>query len=311
MRNVELLIKHIRKQTENEEVNSFEGITDSEFLQYLNDAQYSIQSAIVQAHPRVFIKERVINAIPGQEKYDIPEDAYLRNKVHNIEYSHSGQEEDYYVLSEDTLKRRNPGISGSPIKYIRMSGQILLTPQPMENGKIRMNYVESLRRLSKRAAKVTSATISTTGQFNIDLDTSTFETDTESLEDYEYICVVDSEGNRIVSNIQLDSVAYQQLTCNAHSLNSLEGESVSSIQAGHYIVPGKHSTSHGDLSDEVERYVMQYCAWKILKRDSSVDSGEQEQELVMMLKDIVNSYRLVTDDVVYIPQLNGWDDWSI
>ena len=58
------------------------------------------------------------------------------------------------------------------------------------------------------------------------------------------------------------------------------------------------------MSDEVERYVLQYCAWKILKRDSSVDAAEQENELMMLLKDIVGSYKLVTDDVVYIPQLN-------
>ena len=311
MRNVELLIKQIRRQTENESVSDFEGIEDIEFIQYMNDAQYNVQSAIVAQHPRVFIKERVFVAIPGQEKYDIPHDAYLRNKVHNVEYSHSGREEDYYVLSEDTIKRRNPGISGSPVKYIRMAGQLLLTPQPMENGKIRINYVQRVRRLNKRVAKVSSGAISSTGQFTLTLNDASFPTDVESLEEYEYFCVVDKEGNRVVNDIQIVSTAATEIVCEPHVVNALENETNTSIQAGHYIVPGKHSTSHGDLSDEVERYVMQYCAWKILKRDSSVDSGEQEQELSMILQDIVGSYKLVTDDVVYIPQLNGWDDWSI
>ena len=54
MRNVELLA--VRKQTENEAVR-FEGITDMEFVQYMNDAQYNVQSAIVQTHPRVFLKK--------------------------------------------------------------------------------------------------------------------------------------------------------------------------------------------------------------------------------------------------------------
>lgn len=310
MRNVELLIKQVRRQTENEEVNGFEGIEDIEFIQYMNDAQYMLQSAIVQSHPRVFIKERVLTAIPGQERYDIPLDAYLRNKVHNVEYSHSGREEDYYVLSEDTIKRRNPGISGSPVKYIRMSGQLLLTPQPMENGKIRINYVQSLRRLNKRVAKVSSGTISSTNQFTISLD-SVFGTDVESLDEYEYFCVVDKEGNRIVNDIQIVSTSLTDIVCEPHIVNTLENETNTSIQAGHYIIPGRHSTSHGDLADEVERYVMAYCAWKILKRDSSVDSSEQENELSMMLQDISASYKLVTDDVVHIPQLNGWDDWSI
>ena len=187
MRNVELLIKHVRKQTENEAVSGFEGITDMEFVQYMNDAQYNVQSAIVQTHPRVFIKERVLTAVVGQERYDIPHDAYLKNKVHNVEYSPTGDEDDYYVLSEDTIKRRNPGISGSPIKYIRMAGQLLLTPQPQDPGKIRLNYVQSLRRLHKRAARVSSAVISSSGQFTISLDTANFSTDVDTLGEYEHM----------------------------------------------------------------------------------------------------------------------------
>ena len=95
MRNVELLIKHVRKQTENEAESGFEGITDMEFVQYMNDASIQCKSAIVQTHPRVFIKERVLTAVVGQERYDIPHDAYLKNKVHNVEYSPTGDEDDY------------------------------------------------------------------------------------------------------------------------------------------------------------------------------------------------------------------------
>ena len=93
------------------------------------------------------------------------------------------------VLSEDTIKRRNPGISGSPIKYIRMAGQLLLTPQPQDPGKIRLNYVQSLRRLHKRAARVSFAVISSSGQFTISLDTANFSTDVDTLGEYEHIYI--------------------------------------------------------------------------------------------------------------------------
>ena len=53
-----------------------------------------------------------------------------------------------------------------------------------------------------------------------------------------------------------------------------------------------------------------YCAWKILKRDSSVDSQEALTELTMMARDIVSSYGAISDDVKLIPELNSWDDWS-
>ena len=307
MRSVTRLIDQIRKQTENEEFSDFTGIKDQEFIQYLNDAQYNLQALIIQQHPRVFIEEVLLDAVSGQEKYDLPSDTFLKNKVHNVEYSSTGHEDDYYVLEEDTIKRRNPGVSGSPVKYIRLSGQVLLTPQPVSSGKIRINYVKRLRELDKRAAKVGSATVSDSG-FTISLTNDSDQTtDTSSLADHDYICIVDKEGKSVVKNIEISSVTASSIVCPGHTL--AEGESAS-VPAGSYIVGGKDTTTHSELDISVERYLISYCAWKILKRDSSVDSTEAVQELSAMAQEIVKSYAMVSDDVQYVPQLNSWDDWS-
>lgn len=114
MKNVQYIIDQVRKQTENEEVTDFTGIQDSEFIQYINDAQHSLQAAITSQHPRVFVKEKVLPIVSGQEKYDLPEDCYLKNKVFNVEYSPTDKEEDYYTLEEETIKSRVPGTEGSP-----------------------------------------------------------------------------------------------------------------------------------------------------------------------------------------------------
>jgi len=306
MRSLTKLIDQVRKQTENEEFSDFTGIGDQEFIQYLNDAQYNIQALIVQQHPRVFTEEAVIDAVSGQEKYDLPSDCFLKNKVHNVEYSSTGDEDDYYTLEEDTLKRRNPGISGSPSKYIRLSGQILLNPQPQGSGKIRVNYVQRLRELDKKAAQVSSGTVSTS-PFTITLDSVSFDTDTDSLSNHDYICIVDKEGKSVVKNIEITSVGASSIVCAGHTLAS--GESAS-IPAGSSIVGGKDTTTHSELDISVERYLISYCAWKILKRDSSVDSAEAIAELTAMAQEIVKSYAMVSDDIQFIPQLNSWDDWS-
>ena len=81
MRSVTRLIDQIRKQTENEEFSDFTGIKDQEFIQYLNDAQYNLQALIIQQHPRVFIEEVLLDAVSGQEKYDLPSDTFLKNKT--------------------------------------------------------------------------------------------------------------------------------------------------------------------------------------------------------------------------------------
>ena len=78
-----------------------------------------------------------------------------------------------------------------------------------------------------------------------------------------------------------------------------------------YIIGGKDVTTHGELPRSVERYLIAYCSWKILKRDSSVDSSEAQLELAAIAQEIINSYALISDDVQFIPKLNSWDDWSL
>ena len=311
MRYLNKIIDQIRKQTENEEADNFVGIKDQEFIQYINDAQHQLQSAIIQQHPRAFIKEVVINSVEDQEKYTLPSDCFLNNKVHNVEYSATGNEEDYYSLEEDTLKRRTSGVTGSPSRYIRLAGQILLSPEPPNStGKIRINYVQGCRELDLRVGKVASdATIDSSSSFTISLNAEF--SDISSLNEHDYLCIVDNDGKSVVKNIPFTTSTNTTITCSAHTVDTDEGESNSSIVANSWVVGGKDTTTHSDLPRSVERYLIAYCAWKILKRDSSVDSQEAVQELSMMLKEIVESYAMISDDVQYIPQLNSWQDWSL
>jgi len=313
MRSVTRLIEQIRRQTENEEVSDFIGIKDEEFIQYINDAQYNLQAQIVHQHPRVFIDEAIIQTVSGQERYDLPSNCFLGNKVHNVEYSPTGNDEDYYTLRQTTMKSRSSGVDADPSQYIRVAGQILLTPQPTSGGKIRINYVKRLRELDKRKAQVsTQATVDSQNDFVIELNNTSFDTNIEDLRLHDFICIVDKEGNNLVKNIEIDlditNTNSSQITCRAHTLDT--GESAT-IPVGSYIVGGKDTTTHSELGIEVERYLIAYCAWKILKRDSSVDSAEAMQELNLMAQEIVKSYALITDDVQLIPDINSRDDWSI
>lgn len=311
MRYLQRIIDQVRRQTENEDVDDFVGIQDSEFIQYLNDAQFHLQAAIVQQHARAFIQETTIDTVSDQERYDLPSDCLLGNKVHNVEYSSTGNDEDYYSLDEDTIKRRLSGVSGAPTTYIRLSGQILIAPQPSSGGKLRINYVQRARELDLRIAQVESApTLSSSTSWTISLADG-FETNTSSLAEHDYICVVDKLGKSIIKNIEITASSSSEITCAAHTVSTADGESASDILANHYIVGGKDTTSHCDLPISVERYLIAYCAWKILKRDSSVDSQEAITELQGLAQEIVNSYAMISDDIQYIPQLNSWDDWSV
>lgn len=322
MRSVTRLIEQIRRQTENEEVSEFIGIKDEEFIQYLNDAQYNLQAQIVHQHPRVFMDEAVIQTVGGQERYDLPSNCFLANKVHNVEYSATGNDEDYYTLRQTTMKSRSSGVDADPGQYIRVAGQILLTPQPTSGGTLRINYVKRLRELDKRkgvvkqkidnnGVNVNTLVTGVNTTFTIELDTVSLDTNILDLSLHDFICVVDKEGKNIVKNLEIVSSTSTLITCKGKTLEADDNVPSDGLPAGSFIVGGKDTTTHSELGIEVERYLIAYCAWKILKRDSSVDSSEALQELQLMAQEIVKSYALITDDVQLVPNIQTDNDWSI
>tara|TARA_Y100000034_G_C6738237_1_gene327439 strand:- start:30 stop:755 length:726 start_codon:yes stop_codon:yes gene_type:complete len=239
MKSLSASVAFVRKSTDNEtssaDLANGIGIQDEEFIQYFNDAQYRLQSLIVQEHSDVFSREIEITCT-GSAKYNIKSEIeslgdadtppiLIDNKVLVVEYTSSGSADDYYILSETTLRNRLPGSTSSPEFYIRSSGNVILVGNP-SSGKIRVTYVARLKELKLSPV-----------------------------------------------------VLYKEAsTC--------------------------------ELPEICERYLISYVEWKILKRDSSVDSGEAEKELFALEGDIVKSYRNINDDVQTIPIINTWDDWS-
>jgi hypothetical protein len=316
MRYVQRLISQVRKQTENEDVTDFTGIQDSEFLQYLNDAQHNLQALITQKHPNVFVREKIYDISANQDTYEVPSDCYLGNKILNVEFSSTGEDRDYYPLAQDSIKNRNTSYAASPYKYIRLDGNIILNPKPQSSGKLKVTYIYRVDNLNLRVGTVKTTTSSvTSAAWGLKLST----VDISYLEDYEYLCIVDKKGKSILKNLEFNSNIQQITITDPNTGGATEtyfeitlnqADYVAEIPSGSYLIAGENSNSHSEFDDSVERYLIAYCAWKILKRDSSLDSGEAIQELNRMAREIVDSYALISDDLQLIPQLNDFDDWS-
>ena len=131
-----------------------------------------------------------------------------------------------------------------------------------------------------------------------------------TLSEHDFVCIVDKRGNIISRNLEVASIAHSgnisTLTLDAHTPDTYD----STIQVGHYVIGGKNATSHSSFDSSVERYLIAYAAWKILKRDSSIDSQEAMTELNRMAREIVDSYALINDDLQFIPEINDFNDWS-
>ena len=85
---------------------------------------------------------------------------------------------------------------------------------------------------------------------------------------------------------------------------------INALAVGDYVISGDYSTTHLEWMPEVERYLQAYVEYKILKRDSSVDSQEAFAELAEIESDILDSYAELSDDILEIPEINDTEEWD-
>jgi hypothetical protein len=312
-RYIKYLIDDVRDSTENTDVSDTIGIKDGEFLRFLNDAQHRLQNLIVQQHPSVFLTEYTTPIVANQEAYSLPNKAYMGNKVTQVEYSYNTSGiQYYYPLRPGSLFERSSGNSfsgiGSPSKYIRKAGQILLVPYPSSsNGNLRITYTHKIPKLDLRRGSVASVTLTSNAISALSLNVSSDSVDSTELDKYTRISIVDEEGNVEMSNIKVTGVnASTGVVTIDPAFTFDSGETIS---VGSYILAGNYSSTHSSLDEFSERYLIAYASLKILQRDSNVtDLQSQQVILAKMEQEIVDAYKEISDDIMEIPDIISEDD---
>ena len=303
-RSLQLLIDASRRETENEEFSDTIGIGNEEFIRYANDAQKVLQSAISGVYPMLLSQEKIISSVVDQEAYDIPDNAFLGNRIDNVEYSPSGRDDQYRKLKQGTLSERRSGISSTPSFYIRRSGQILLQPKPdTSQGKIRLTYQKQLPRLEIVRGYVSAVTLDSVNNqiTSLTLD-STQSIDKVELEQETQLTVIDKNGVQKMRNVQFDEV--DETTGIVTITSGFTYEDGETIAVGDSIVRGGDSTTHSELPEMCEPFITAYMNWKILKRDSSNDAVEMGQEVAALKAEIVQSFSTTDHDPDFIPILD-------
>jgi len=303
MRRIDLLITQARRSSNNESFNATAGISDEEFIQYVNDAQDRLQSLIGVRFPDLFQTEKTISSVLNQESYTVPDDAFLGSRIDLVEFSRTSQSEDYYFLKKSLLKERIPGLTGSPEFYIRRSNAFLVYPAPdTSGGSFRVTYQKTLPRLDKRRGTVSAVTLTTNEISSLTLDT-TVEIDDEELLNEEQVTIVDKYG--VVKMRRIPITAINTTTGAVTVESGFEFESGETIEAGDYMLRGPESTTHSQLPNTCERYLIEYMNWRVSNRDSSNDAIEQSQILANLEADIVASIQEPDGDVLGVPIINA------
>lgn len=310
---IDYLIDDIRESTDNEDYSSTTGMSEEEIIKFINQAQFRLHSKICSVHPQVFTEEDEQDVVVNTETYDLDHKAFLQNKVVSVEYSDTGDTDDYAQLGRISPHLRRPASSGTPSNYFIRSNKVYLSPIPdTSRGSIRIIYTRKIKSLDKRRASVEAVTTNGSRQItNLEVNyVNGTDVDNTALLRNTRFCVVDQYGALKMENVLLSeistSVSYDATLEVDSSFTYLTTES---IAVGDYIVPGDYSTTHCEFVGEVERYIQTFAEWKALKRSSSVDSGEAIEELQALEDDIVKSYAEVSDDINYIPDING-DNWE-
>ncbi len=305
MKRIDLLINEAREATQTAEFTAETGVQDSRFLRAFNDAQDRIQSLILNEYPSMFQKETVKTATVNSPFIAMPTDLFMDSRIELVEYSPTGQDNDYYKLTERRSDERVNGSSGNPSSYIRQSRRLILMTKPAQAGSVRITHQKAFPRLDKRRGRVSAVTLDNSARTitSLTLDTTVLTTDDVSfLTQEEYITVVSRDGTIKMKGIPITEVNGSTGVVTVDTFVFEDGET---IAIGDYVVAGKYATTHSELPDICERYLLKFSEWRVLKGDSSSDSVEENTELKEMEGDIVASYARASNDVQGIPILDG------
>lgn len=309
MRRATQLIKVVRRQSENVQIDTDDGIGDDEILQFLNDGQERLESAIIRTHEKAFAEDSFIDLVNGTEIYTLPFGTYINHNIITVEYSFTGREVDFVPLRRGKLIERT-SFRGFPSIYIPRKREIIVNPisdRTITSG-LRITVNPKHPRMDKRRGIVTDVTLASNAVTNLVVDATSGSVpyDPSDFEEFDRISVVDEDGVQQMKNIPLQAADSNGTLTVRSSFTYQTGES---IAIGDYVTLGENSTTHLQMPQICEKYLIEYASWKMFMRDSSSDSQEQGGVVSALEADIVDAFAEISGDVDRVPVINADNLW--
>lgn len=293
MRRSELLEKQIRRASENERTGSADGISSEEIYQYLTDGLRFLQRKILLVKGAPFRGTYTWDA-DGSSYYGLPFDLFSKSSVVAVFYSSSGEETDYRPLEKVVSRERLFG-DGCPRRYLIEDDRLYVSRYP-DSGSFLMTYEKLRPSVDKRRATVGSQTTSN-GQLTA-LTLSGYTAADYALSDH--LTVVDFNGT-----VKMRGIPYTAVNSGT-GVVTIQGTtytypSGSTIANGDYVCLGAYASTHPQIDDAFEDFLVTYGTRRLLKRDSSADAADIAEELVDMWADGVAVYAQESD-ISDVPQ---------
>lgn len=290
LRYIGLQIDQTREETGETDYSDTNGVPQSVPIQAAREAVIHCQNSIYLAAPHTFDSPFNLTPVVGQIEYDLPANAYVGAAIASVEYSRSGETNDYYRLALSDFAYRLGG-NGLPERFIPYGdSKILIDPAPSEaGGNIRIFGGLWLDEPELRRGKIKAVVkdVSMTNYLTVELENDT-TLDEDAIEANEYFCANDKDGNVLYYNVFYSSYNSTTKILTLDPATSVAG---GTLAVGDYICCGKYATSHIKLDRIAEPVILAYIRRRFYLEKSSEDARNEEDNIAAFTKEMVASYK--------------------
>ena len=289
-------------------------VPDSEILQYLNDGQDRIQNLISATKniAKIFVKEAIIPIIAGQAEYSVPDRVLLNKQIEYVEFSATGQTQDYIRLEKLNFFNRDTYPSTYPMGYFKRGNQILIQPTPSTTqGSLRINFEREIYDLDVIRSQVNGTPSGTSIVLDAVGGTLITTASEAMLTLGAKVCITKGDGTPLLTNGVVASyvAGTKTLTLAANVSTYLVGSATLADLASQYFTIGAYTTPFSALPDNCERYLIHYAVAELFHRDSSNDYSKEMGVVAMMEEDIIKTMAAQTGEIQFTPQISRYEWW--
>lgn len=304
-RRTEEIIADGRSLSYSEDYSLTEGWDDDVFCRILNLALNNLYKAITEDDQPAYVQQVNIDSVADQQAYDLPIDVFMAIRLVDVRFIWGNQDIEFNTLIRGNIQDRWNYTTNYPDRYAIRNGQILLSPTPgvTKTDALEINYQKRPRELDVRRGLLASKTdspVTVTLSFpSTSAKDANMQTNANSqLDLVDYCCIVDIDGNPIVSALPIDNYNSTTQVITARTSYSFPADELTALDAAIaagtplYITRNRYSSSHSELDSQCEDYLIEYAVKRMLRLQSN--SGEmaeamrQEEECLARL---INAFK--------------------
>lgn len=305
-RRLEEMIIDARAQAYSEDYSLTEGWDDNVVVRLFNLGLNRLYHAITQIDNPANIEEFTLDIVQGQQSYDIPIDVFMSIRIMDVRYLWGTQQYEFKTLKQGMIQDRLDYPINIPDFYCIRDGKILLSPAPnlTKDNSLIVNFQKRMRSVDVRRGLLASKTNGPPVTITLSFTSSSsknanMETNAGSLLDkIDYICLVDRDGDPIVSQIPINNYNSSTQVITGEDTYTFPTDELTALDAAIaagsaiYITSGLYSSSHSELDNQCEDYLIEFVIARLLRLQSNqgemLEAKEREREA---MTDLINAYR--------------------